>query len=77
MFRVKLPFGRWLLVSQQPSPRVQLPCLLRTSESLSTSVAPSPSVASSVARLQTPQVAGPVQLRRDGSAQSRAAVGRW
>ena len=77
MLRVKLPIQRWLLVSLQPSPRVRLPCLLRTGESLSTSVAPSPSVASSAARLQTPRVVGPVQLRRDGSAQSRAAVGRW
>ena len=77
MLRVKLPSRRWLLVSQQPSLRVRLPCLSRTGESFSTSVAPSPSVASSVAWLQTPRVVGPVQLRRDGSAQSRAAVGRW
>ena len=77
MLRVKLPIRCWLLVSQQPSPRIQLPYLSRTGDSLSTSVAPSPSVASSVAQLQTPQVAGLVQPRHDGSAQSRAAVGRW
>ena len=68
---------RWLLVGRQPSPQVRLPYFSRTGESPAKSVTPSPSVASSAARLQTPRVAGPVQLRRDDSAQSRAAVGRW
>ena len=77
MLRVRLSSRRWLLVSQQSNPRVRLPCLSRSGESLSTSVAPSPLVASFVARLQTPRVVGPVQVRRDDSAQSRAAVGRW
>ena len=67
----------WLLVSQQLSPRVRLPCLSRTGESRTKSVAPSPSVASSAARLQTPQVAWLLQPHRDDGAQSRVAVGRW
>ena len=74
---VRLPTQHWLLVSQQPSPRVQLPCLSKTSESREKSVAPSPSVASSAARLQTPQVAWLLQPHRDDGAQSRVAVGRW
>ena len=73
----RLPIRRWLLVSQQPSPRVQLPCLSRTGESRAKSVAPSPSVASSAARLQTPQVAWLSQPHRDDDAQSCVAVGRW
>ena len=72
-----LPTRRWLLVSQQPSLRVRLPCLAGTGESLAKSAAPSPSVASSAAQLQTPRVAWLLQLRRDGSAQSRVEVGRW
>ena len=74
--RVRLPIRRWLLVSEQPSLRVRLPCLSRTGELLAKSVAPSPSVASSAARLQTPRVAWLVQTHRDDSAQSRVTVGR-
>ena len=73
----RLPTQRWLLVSQQPSPQVRLSCLSRTGESLAKSAAPSPSVAFSADRLQTPQVAWLLQRRRDGGAQSRIAVGRW
>ena len=73
----RLPTRHWLLVSQQPSPRVRLSCLSRTGESLAKSAAPSPSVASSAARLQTPQVAGLLQPRRDGGAQSCVVAGRW
>ena len=75
--RARLPTRRWLLVSQQPSPRVRLPCLSRTGESRAKSVARSPSEASSAARLQTPQVAWLLQPHRDDGAQSRVTVGRW
>ena len=77
MLRVKLPILRWLLVNQQPSLQVRLPCLSRTSESPAKSATPSPSVASSAARLQSPRVVGLLQPRHDGSVQSHAAVGRW
>ena len=74
---MKLTIPRWLVVNQQLSPQVRLSCLLRTAESLSTSVAPSPSVASSAAWLQNLRVAGLLPSRHDGSGQSHAAVGRW
>ena len=74
---MRLPTQHWLLVSQQLSPRVQLPCLSRTGELLAKSVAPSPLVASSIAGLQTPRVAWFLQLRHDDSAQSRVAFDRW
>ena len=74
---MKLPISRWLLVNQQLSPQVRLSCPSRTDESPSKSPTPSPSVASSIARLQNPRAAGLLPPRHDGSGQSYAIVGRW
>ena len=74
---MKLPIPRWLLVNQQSSPQVRLSCPSRIDESPSKSTTPSPSVASSAARLQNPRAAGLLPPRHDGSSQSYAVVGRW